>query len=267
MAAPSDDWIRIGLEITGHFEDSDDPWGGVSGDFDGMGVSLGVLQWNFGKGSLPPMVRSAGKAAVDAAMPTIGAEFWAACAVNANWRPIVAGWQQGATLKPAAFRELKAFAHSAAFIKQQVATSNKTAAAAMKLAEAWAKADPSNPVVTKALFCWFFDLATQNGGLKDVTIAQVNAFRKSLPDPLDWLCDWLEQRPNSISGGIDARANGKLWRKQVPDGRLTLLFLSYLRSLRSTGIWQVDVMNRKGSLAMWQGKVHGGLQDFTALLT
>jgi hypothetical protein len=30
---------------------------GISGDFDGQGISFGVLQWNFGQGSLQPMLQ------------------------------------------------------------------------------------------------------------------------------------------------------------------------------------------------------------------
>jgi hypothetical protein len=49
--------IEKALSITGHFEDSDDPFGAVSGNFDGMGISLGVLQWNIGSGSLQPLLK------------------------------------------------------------------------------------------------------------------------------------------------------------------------------------------------------------------
>ena len=46
--ALNDEWIKTALMITGHFENSSDPLGGVTGDFDDMGISLGVLQWNSG---------------------------------------------------------------------------------------------------------------------------------------------------------------------------------------------------------------------------
>jgi hypothetical protein len=34
---------------------------GLSGDFDGQGMSFGALQWNFGQGSLPPLLREMDK--------------------------------------------------------------------------------------------------------------------------------------------------------------------------------------------------------------
>jgi hypothetical protein len=268
MSTPPTDWIRSALEITGHFEDSADPWGGVVGDFDNMGVSLGVLQWNFGMGSLQPMVLRVGKAAVDASMPTIGEQFWAACNAAQNmWRPIVATWQTNGALHAVPEKELKAYARSAAFIAEQVSVSNRTAGIALTQAQDWADADPHFDSVTKALFCWFFDLTTQNGGLKGVTIADVEAYRASSADPRDLLCSWLEQRPNTISGGADARVNGKTWRAPVSPQRETLLYLSYLRSLKSVAKWQVDTLNRKGTIAMWKGKVHGDAHDLTALLS
>lgn len=48
------------LALTGSFETGKaipECFAGVSGDFDGQGISLGVLQWNFGQNSLQPLLR------------------------------------------------------------------------------------------------------------------------------------------------------------------------------------------------------------------
>ena len=48
------------LALTGAFETGrglPDCFAGLSGDFDGQGMSFGVLQWNFGQGSLQPLLR------------------------------------------------------------------------------------------------------------------------------------------------------------------------------------------------------------------
>lgn len=48
------------LALTGTFETGSAPpdcFCGLSGDFDGQGISFGVLQWNFGQGSLQPLLR------------------------------------------------------------------------------------------------------------------------------------------------------------------------------------------------------------------
>jgi hypothetical protein len=43
------------LAITGAFEGRG--FTNLAGDFDGQGISFGVLQWNFGQGSLPPVLK------------------------------------------------------------------------------------------------------------------------------------------------------------------------------------------------------------------
>ncbi|MDD3295710.1 MAG: peptidoglycan-binding domain-containing protein [Geobacteraceae bacterium] len=48
------------LALTGSFETGagiPDCFAGISGDFDGQGISFGVLQWNFGQGSLQPLLK------------------------------------------------------------------------------------------------------------------------------------------------------------------------------------------------------------------
>ncbi len=47
------------LALTGSFETGSPPpqcFSGVSGNFDGQGISFGALQWNFGQGSLQPLL-------------------------------------------------------------------------------------------------------------------------------------------------------------------------------------------------------------------
>ncbi|MBU1691976.1 MAG: peptidoglycan-binding protein [Gammaproteobacteria bacterium] len=48
------------LALTGAFETNSgfpDCFAGLSGDFDGQGISFGVCQWNFGQGSLQPLLK------------------------------------------------------------------------------------------------------------------------------------------------------------------------------------------------------------------
>jgi len=53
------------MALTGSFETDHsfpDCFAGLSGDFDGQGISFGVLQWNLGQGSLQPLLRKIIKA-------------------------------------------------------------------------------------------------------------------------------------------------------------------------------------------------------------
>src|SRR4051794_33004464 len=104
----SDEFLTAGLKITGHFEDSGDPLGAVSGNFDGMGISLGVLQWNIGSNSLQPIVRAIGNPAVTSTMPTFGQDLWRACNTTVSaGLGIVRGWQPNTKLPKPVFNELK----------------------------------------------------------------------------------------------------------------------------------------------------------------
>lgn len=52
---------RRTLALTGSFETGapiPDCFAGLSGDFDGQGISFGALQWNLGQGSLQPLLRT-----------------------------------------------------------------------------------------------------------------------------------------------------------------------------------------------------------------
>lgn len=262
-------WVQTALEVTGHFEDSADPLGAVTGDFDGMGISLGVLQWNIGSNSLQPMVVAVGNDHVKATMPTYGADFWRACNSDvAKGLDICRKWQVSARLNPVAKKELKAFTSSQLFVKQQVAKAGAVAQSAYVAAKNFAADDPSYATATKALFCWFFDVYTQNGGLKGLRYADVDAFikrnGKSVTD--DVICDWLASRPQLMAGYRDSHENAKLWRNAVPDDRLSLFVLSYLRSQLSRLAYRADTMNRKATIAVQQGWVHRERHNLGAML-
>lgn len=269
MTTPPSDWIETALRVTGHFEDSADPLGGVTGDFDGMGISLGVLQWNIGSNSLQSMVQTVGRDHVLATMPHYGEELWEACATDVKrGLAICRGWQMGSRLKPDARAELKVFTLSEPFVGQQVARAGKVAGTAFAAAEAFANKDPSYGAPTKALFCWFFDVYTQNGGLKGLGYAEVSDFigRSGGSGADDVICDWLAGCPETMAGYRDSHANAGLWRDSVPDDRLSLFVLSYLRAQLSRPAYKADVMNRKATIAVQRGWVHRENHDLSTLL-
>lgn len=266
---PSPDWVRTALRVTGHFEDSADPLGAVTGDFDGMGISLGALQWNIGSGSLQPLVRAVGRATVVEAMPHYGAELWEACTSNvANGLVIVRRWQAGATLREPVRQELRAFTRGDAFVAQQMASVARTAEAALDQASAWASSLPGKPPVSKTLFCWFFDLRTQNGGLGNLSYADVEAFvgNNGITKADDVVCDWLAARTANDAGYRDSLRNADLWRTAVDGATSPLFVLSYLRALRSRTGYRGDVLNRKATIAVGQGWVHMERHDLRSLL-
>jgi len=268
-AQPPNDWLLAALKVTGHFEDSSDPLGAVTGDFDGMGISVGVLQWNIGSGSLQPMVKALGRDAVVAALPTCGQDLWTACnSARSQGLEICRGWQSGATLHPTIRNELKAFARGDLFLPQQMAQAGKVAGDALAAAKAYTAQQGPGAVVSKAVFCWFFDVYTQNGGLKGLDHDDVRAFVGAHPKDKadDFICDWLAGRNSAFAGFKDSLRNAVIWRDKVPAAKLGLFVLSYLRSQKSRLEYRADVLNRKATIALGHGVVHGETHDLTALL-
>lgn len=263
MPVPAD-WKAAAVAITPGFEVRGDPYLGVSGNFDGMGISCGALQWNIGKGSLQPMVKAVGQAAVLAAMPTYGAQMWTACTgpIGAGLA-IVKSWQNGSALKAVAKAELRALMGSAAMKAQQDGHIDQVATTAHTRATAWAATRPNGPV-SKRMFCWFFDITTQNGGLAGMTYKAVADFiALNAPDKADdFICDYLAGLTGPSGHIKDANRNAGLWRNAVTSEKLELLVMTYLRSGSSLPQWRHVVINRKGAIAMGGGWVNGTKYDF-----
>lgn len=257
--------LKAIVAMTSQFETGGAGYAGVSGDFDGMGLSCGVLQWNIGSHSLQPMVLAVGEAEVRARMPTLGGAMWTACSGSTRaGLAIVRGWQTGTRLSALARRELVALMTAPAMKARQDARIRAVARDAEALADAWARARGGAGRTLREV-AFFFDLVTQNGGTSGIGQPQVAAFRaQAQPGRAgDLICDYLAAAPR-IAGWRDARANAGIWRDPADDAGLDLLIFAYLRSARSKKEWRLDVLNRKGAIAMRKGWVHRGLVDFTA---
>lgn len=256
--------LKAIVAMTSQFETGGAGYAGVSGDFDGMGLSCGVLQWNIGSHSLQPLVLAVGEAEVRARMPRLGGQMWqASTGPTRTGLSIVRGWQTGARLSALARAELVALMTAPAMQAQQDARIRAVAAAAERHADAWAR-DRGGPGRTLRETAFFFDLVTQNGGPGGIGQPQVAAFRaQAQPGRADDLiCDYLATAPK-IAGWRDARENAKAWRDPADQAGLDLLIFAYLRSALSKTAWRLDVLNRKGAIAMRKGWVHRGPVDFS----
>lgn len=267
MAVTEDD-IALLTRLVGRFENSGDPYAGVTGNFDGQGISCGVLQWNIGQGSLQPMVLAVGEAAVLATMPEFGKAMWRACnAALGKGMEIVTGWQDGTKLRAGPRRELQQLMLHPSMRVQQDNRIRKLAERAETEANAWAAKRGGGPRTRQELVL-YFDFLTQNGGMKGVDFDDVQAF-KTIANPGkidDLICDWLAGLNQNFWGYKDAHKNADLWRDKVVGSALDLLVLAYLRSQKSSLKARGDVLNRKGTIAVRHGNVHGKLYDFKDLL-
>jgi hypothetical protein len=230
-----------------------------------MGVSCGVLQWNIGSNSLQPLVLGVGEAVVFQAMPLHGPRMWSACnAAPDQGCAIVRGWQTGAALPADVAEELRALMGSAPMRERQRGRIRATAERADQLAAGWAR-DRGQAERTTQELIWFFDVITQNGGMRGIGYADVRAFvdEMGVDGALAAIRDWLGAAGPDWWGRADCLKNADLWT-QAPSGSFDLVALSYLRARAAThprarGV----VMNRKGSIAMRRGYVNGALFDFS----
>lgn len=264
MSAPPPGFYAKGIKITCGFETSGDPYQGVSGNFDKMGISCGCLQWNIGSNSLQPLVRQMPPSLVRSTMPTYGNGLLDACnAPVAKGLSIVNGWQPNNRLPNTAVQELRAMLGTTEMRAIQDGKIARAAEQAFTAATAWAKAR-GDAAATETLYCWFFDIVTQNGSLSPVTYEQVRDFvvANSPGRADDIVCDY-QKNATGTSGFIkDAHKNAELWRNKPQDLALELLCASYLRAQTSRLQYRPLVINRKGAIAMGTGWVNGTLYKF-----
>jgi Uncharacterized protein conserved in bacteria (DUF2272) len=267
-------WLKKALEITGDFETSGNPFSGVTGNFDGMGISCGVLQWNIGKESLQPLIQKAGKKLIIKYMPLYGNELWEACSSSkAEGLIIVSSWQKSNVINKIVNNELSNLFSSNELIDIQIEYADKIGFKSFELAVNWAK-ELYNINTKLQEFCWFFDMCVLNGSLKELWINDVKTFLatngldQSLKIIFDWIINYpafIENGGNSIRtyGKGDAIKNIEVWKKNINMGNIELFILGYLRAQKSKPLFQLVVFNRRSTIAIGQGYVNSEFENFT----
>lgn len=257
------DWFADAVKVTCGFENAGDPYRGVTGNFDGQGISCGAMQWNLGQGSLQPMIRAVGKPLVLSHMPQFGEDMWKACtATNAAGVTMAAGWHRNNRLPRALRDELSTMLGSGPMRAEQDKAMAVYAERAMTLAEAWAAArGDAGP--GKRAFMWFFDTVCQNGSMKGLGHADVVAFigDDDRAVALGAVCASLAGVTGSGGHVRDAHANAQAWADLTDPESIDLLVLSFLRAAKSLPRWRHVVLNRKGTIAAGHGDVNSGRQD------
>lgn len=257
----SDQYLERAMLLTGSFEGSD-PWANITGNFDDAGLTCGQLGKTIQAGDQQAVVKNYladhGDSGLLALMPRTGSEYLRAISrgINAGM-DIVKAWSdsRGRVRQPYA-AELAAFWKSPRMIVKQ---REHAAANEGKNTAGWLT--KWNGDDTFQEYALFFDIAAQNGSLKDVTAKAVDTFIDNDPRAaIQAVIQWVASAPSGTSGFRDARANAKLWplvlAQAGPQG-LRLFVLAYLRSRKAKAAWQWDTMNRKGSFAAGEGWVHG----------
>jgi hypothetical protein len=231
IAAPPEDRLGIALQITGAFEGSG--YGNVAGSFDGQGISAGILQWNYGQGTLQALLLkyiSDHGSLPDHLFPepiTPTAKMSAGAAIIFANR-----MQDKRQLKPEWKHAWKSFMSSS----ETVAIQKEFAKLKGDRAESMMK---SYGMDSLRAYCWFFDVVVQNGSMKGIPIV--------LGEPIFDLA---------------SAGNKAVWSKMsFTDEQKTLLFASHNRAKVSVQQFQADVFNRKATIAVGVGTVHGKIYD------
>lgn len=265
LAGVQRDWLEAAVKVTCGFENAGDPYVGVTGNFDGQGISCGAMQWNIGQGSLQPMVKAVGKTLVDSCMPTFGQKLWDACDASPSaGTTMVAGWHVDNKLPKAARDELRALMGAREMRAQQDRAMAGNADKALALATRWA-ASRGDARPDKRAFMWFFDTVCQNGSMKGLTYADVRHFTggDGRAAAVQAVCASLATVPGRSGHVKDAHKNADAWAKLDDPASVDLLVLSFLRAAKSLARWRHVVLNRKGTIAAGHGWVNSSEHDFS----
>lgn len=231
---------EVALEISSQFEGAG--WGGVTGNFDGQGLSAGVLQWNFGQGSLQELLRhyiSANGSLPEGVFPRDISHF-----ANANNADAVR--MSGIMQEKNKVKKIWKDAWSK-FLSSPEGRAVQMTSAAPYFQKASSMANTAGMTSTKA-FCFFFDIAVQNGSMKGVAPGE--------PKP-EYIADILN----------GSKENSTLWKNVDLDNESQILLaMAWERAHKSHSRWVMDVFSRKGTIAVGQGTVHKKMRDLRDLL-
>jgi hypothetical protein len=259
-------------------------WAMPTGNFDSQLISVGMAQWNFGTGSLQPVLlrwkmgfRSGHrfKQALKALAPSYGKMLFSrdcrAVPVGDRCRAaILAAEDAGGRLNNVLEAELRAIFESDEMLQVQTDSYVELLdAVRLDLLRVF----PAGPITIRKVR-WAIDTRVQQGGLPgDEDIARLRAKLAALPEAERWprlraIFDWYEALSRTIDeDGIarDHEWNTRRWRCLVDSGAIDpeqyeLLNLTFLRSrtaIGNSGRWQALTFQRRAKIILGVGSVSG----------
>jgi hypothetical protein len=253
--------LELCLHVSGGFESGSGPsYTSVTGNFDGMGLSCGILQWNAGQNTLQALVTTiAGTMGWDKAQSFFGSSIQTFASLRGQ---AAVQWcldhyiANGSTnVDPGAKVRWQNFLSQPESIAAQVKMASDGILAHAKRDVAVYCPDYVN---NNRPYVFFFDLIVQQGGMSagGHTIPPVPA--KLTPDVKDAIAFAQDHNP----------ACGNLWATicQGDSEAALLLHYAYARAMLANPKYQWDACSRRGTIACRQGFVHGAKIDFTPIL-
>jgi hypothetical protein len=254
--------LELCLHVSGGFESGTGPsYTSLTGNFDGQGMSAGILQWNAGQGTLQALVRTIGNTmGWDKAKTFFSSDIQAFSQLPAGAQAIQ--WcldhyiASGSTnVDPAAALRWKNFLSQPESISSQVAIASSGVLGHAKREVAAYCPDYVN---NNRPYAFFFDLVTQEGGMTvgHQTVPAIPAGQT--PDVSDAINYATTQNPNCAS----------MWQDVVQNDNEAALLLhyAYARAALANPTFMWDACSRRGTIACRQGIVHEAKLDFTTIL-
>lgn len=259
-------------------------WAMPVGNFDSQLVSVGIAQWNYGTGSLQPVLKewrgsfgSRRKAKRDLARlaPTYGklllSKGCLSVPVSDTCRAgILAAHGPDGKLNPVILGELTALFESDAMLQIQL---NHYVALLGDVRGELQRVFPLGPITMRKVR-WAIDTRVQQGRLPpSEDIARLRAKLAAMPPEerwprLDSIFGWYENLSRTIDQdgiGRDYAWNTAQWRCLARTGRIDdeqyeLLAITFLRSRSATGNsgrWQALTFSRRAKIVLGVGSVSG----------
>jgi hypothetical protein len=259
-------------------------WALPTGNFDSQLISVGMAQWNFGTGSLQPVLaawrdqfrhrRDFKRARKDLA-PVYGKLLFSkpclAVPVADTCRAaILAAEDEKGGLNPVLAAELTAIFDSDAMLQVQTDT---YIALLDKVRLDLLRVFPAGPMTLRKVR-WAIDMRVQQGFLPgDEDIARLRARLAAMPEADRWprlraIIDWYGALARTIDqDGVsrDAAWNVAAWNCLIDAGRVDpeqyeLMSLTFLRSrtaIGNSGRWQALAFERRAKIVLGVGSVSG----------
>ena len=255
--------LELCLKVSGGFESGRGAsYTSLTGNFDGQGMSAGILQWNAGQGTLQTLVAAIGNAmGWDKAKTFFSSDIQAfsqlpAGAPAISWcltNYIAAGSKN---LDPGAAARWTMFLGQPESVAAQIQiASNGVLGHAEREVTAYAP-DYVNDVRP---YAFFFDLVTQEGGMTvgKHTVPPIPAGTLNV-DVTDALA--FAQANDPVCHD--------LWAPVVEDDAEAALLLhyAYARAMLANPLYAWDACSRRGTIACRTGIVHAAHINFTSVL-
>lgn len=210
------------LALTGTFETGSpvpDCFAGITGDFDGQGLSLGALQWNLGQGSLQPLIRSMVRShpgllesVFQEHYPELKVVFSATAEDQLSWVRSIQNPSRNTVNEP--WRGLlKTLGRQKEFQEVQVREAAVLYRQALDLCHNYG-------LWSERGVALMFDIKVQNGSISELVRAQIQREIARLPSTLSEAA--REQAMLEVVANRRAEASNRRWVEDVRRRKLTI---------------------------------------------